>query len=218
MEVVEFGSQPVTVLGAVAKPGLQQLQGRKTLAEILSLAGGLRQDAGYAVKITRSKQYGAIPLDSAHWESGGEFSVAEVPVKTLLKADGPAASILVEPHDIISVPTAETVYVIGTVTKPGSIVLNERETISVLQALSMAEGLSQTAKPQDAKILRTLPGSAERKEIPVDLRRVLAGRAADVSLQANDILFVPDNTSKKVAVRTLEAMVQTATGVVIWRR
>jgi polysaccharide export outer membrane protein len=144
--------------------------------------------------------------------------VAEVPVKTLLKADGPAASILVEPHDIISVPTAETVYVIGTVTKPGSIVLNERETISVLQALSMAEGLSQTAKPQDAKILRTLPGSAERKEIPVDLRRVLAGRAADVSLQANDILFVPDNTSKKVAVRTLEAMVQTATGVVIWRR
>ncbi len=216
VEVVEFGSQPVTVLGAVMQPGLHQLQGRKTLAEILSLAGGLRPDAGYNIRITRSKQFGAIPLDSAHWDPSGEFSVAEVSVKGLLTANDPAQNIMIQPHDVVTVPTAGTVYVIGTVTKPGAIVLNERETISVLQALSMAQGLAQTAKPQDAKILRTLPGNSERTEIPVDLKRVLEGRAEDVSLRANDILFVPDSTSKKVAVRALEAMVQTATGLAIW--
>ena len=218
VEIVEFGSQPVTVLGAVMQPGQHQLRGRKTLAEVLSLAGGLRPDSGYSVKITRSKQYGAIPLDSAKWDASGNFSVAEVPVKGMLEAQNPADNILVRPHDVITVPTAETVYVIGDVGKPGAIVLKERESISVMQALAMAEGLARTAKPSDAKILRTPPGSSQRIELPVNLKAVLAGRAEDVSLRANDILFVPDNTSKRAGVRALEAAIQMATGVVIWRR
>jgi polysaccharide export outer membrane protein len=218
VEIVEFGSQPVTVLGAVAKPGLLQLQGRKSLAEILSMAGGLSQNAGHAVNITRRKKFGAIPLDSARWDKSGEYSVAEAPVRGLLNANSPAENILIKPYDVITVPSAETVYVIGTVTKPGAIVLNDRRSLSVLQALALAEGLARTAKPEKSKILRTMPGAPERVEIAVDLKRILAGKAADVSLEANDVLFVPDSTSKRVAVRTLEAMLQTATGVVIWRR
>ena len=218
VEVVEFGGQPVTVLGAVVQPGQHQLRGRKTLAEVLSLAGGLRLDAGHSVRITRPKQYGAIPLNSAKWDASGNFSVAEVPIKGMMEAQNPADNILIQPHDVISVPTAETVFVIGDVGKPGAIVLNERESVSVLQALAMAGGLARTAKPSDAKILRTPPGSSQRIELPVDLKTVMAGRSEDVSLRANDILFVPDNTSKRAGVRALEAAIQMATGVVIWRR
>ncbi|MFB3778145.1 MAG: polysaccharide biosynthesis/export family protein [Bryobacteraceae bacterium] len=218
VELVEFGSQPVTVLGAVGNPGIHQLQGRRNLAEMLSLAGGLRQDAGYSVKITRLRKFGTVPLASAQWDPTGEYSVGEMAVRDLLNANNPAQNVTIQPYDVITVPTAEKIYVIGTVNKAGAIVLNDRESISVLQAISMAEGLARTAKPESSKILRMPDGGAERAELPVDVKRILAGRAVDVQLQANDVLFVPDSTSRRVAVRTLEAMLQAATGVVIFRR
>jgi polysaccharide export outer membrane protein len=195
---------------------VNQLSGRKTLAEVLSLAGGLRPDAGSYVKITRQIKWGEIPLPTARIDPSGNFSVAELQVKSLLSAANPAENILVRPHDVITVPTAEMVYVVGAVRKPGAFALGERESVSVLQALSMAEGLGTNPKAQDSKILRTVPGGSERKEFPVDLKKVMSGKAEDMGLRANDILFVPDSASKKVAGRVLEALIQTATGIVIW--
>src|SRR5262249_49750802 len=86
VSVVEAKSQPVSVLGAVNTPGVQQLQGRKTLMEMLSLAGGVRQDAGYSVKIVREKEWGPIPLPNAAPDPTGRFSVAEVNLKSILAA------------------------------------------------------------------------------------------------------------------------------------
>jgi len=216
VDLVEFGSQPVSVLGAVNHPGVLQLSGRKTVAEVLSLAGGLRTDAGPCVRIARQTKAGSIPLPDARADSTGDFTVATLQVKSLLSATRPADNILIRPHDVITVPVAEMVYVVGAVKKPGSFALNERDSVSVLQALSMAEGLGPTPKPQDSKILRTVPGSVERKEIPVDLKRIMAGKTEDLALRANDILFVPDSTAKKAGARAIEAIIQTATGVVIW--
>src|SRR5205814_5248066 len=62
IEIVEYGSQPVSVMGAVNHPGILQLQGRKTLSEVLSLAGGLSQNAGPYINISRPLQNGPIPL------------------------------------------------------------------------------------------------------------------------------------------------------------
>ena len=216
VDIVEFGSQPVSVMGAVNHPGVYQLSGRKTVAEVLALAGGLRPDAGPYVKIARQVKWDKIPLANARTDSSGEFSVAQLQVKGLLSATNPAENIPIRPNDVITVPTAEMIYVIGAVKKAGSFPLNERESVSVLQALSMAEGLGATPKAQDSKILRTVPGSDERREIPVDLKKVITGKAEDLSLRANDILFIPDSTSKKVGVRALEAAIQTATGIMIW--
>ncbi len=218
IDIVEFGSQPVSVMGAVNQPGVHQLHGRKTLAEMLSLASGLRTDAGPRIKISRLIQWGEIPLRNAKADPSGKFSVADVEVKGLMSAMNPAENILIQPHDVITVPLADVVYVIGAVRKPGAFVLNERESVSVLQALSMAEGLGPTPAAQDSKILRTIAGTTGRKEMPVDLKKVLAGKAEDVALRANDILFVPDSTSKKALVRAVEAAIQTATGIMIWRR
>jgi polysaccharide export outer membrane protein len=216
IEIVEYGSQPVTVLGAVNHPGVLQLSGRKTVAEILSMAGGLSPASGPYIKISREANWGKIPLQSAQPDSSGSFTVATLKVQSLLAGTSPTDNILIRPHDTITVPTAEMVYVVGAVKKPGSFALNERESVSVLQALSMAEGLGSTPKAQDSKILRTVPGSGEREEIPVDLKKILAGKGEDQALRANDILFVPDSTTKKVAYRAAEAAVQAATGVIIW--
>src|SRR6266567_4750841 len=77
VSIVEQRSQPVSVIGAVSAPGVQQLQGRKTLVEVLSLAGGPRPDAGYNVKITRQKEWGPIPLSNAAPDPTGQFSRSE---------------------------------------------------------------------------------------------------------------------------------------------
>lgn len=216
--VASFRSQPVSLLGAVTNPGVHQLQGRKTLFEVLSLAGGLRQDAGSSIKITRRKEWGPIPLPTAQPDSTGEFWVAEVNVKSVLEARNPQENIIVQPHDVISAPRGQLVYVIGAVRKAGGFVMGERETISVLQALSMAEGLDKVSSAKNAKVLRPQPGGAARTEIPVDLTKILTGKARDVHLQADDILFVPTSATKGAAMRGVEAAVQITTGLVIWRR
>jgi polysaccharide export outer membrane protein len=218
VDITDFGSQPVSVLGAVAEPGVHQLRGRKTLAEVLSLAGGLLADAGPAIKITRRAEWGPIPLPTAKPDATNAFSVAEIKLKDFMAANHPAENIMIRPNDVISVPRAETIYVMGAVRKPGGFPLNERESLSVLQALSLAEGLGATPAAQNSKILRVAAGSPERKEIPIDLKKVLAGKETDVPLQPNDILFVPTSASKQAAARALEATIQTLSGVIIWRR
>lgn len=115
--ITEFRSQPVSVIGAVKLPGVVQLQGRKTLLEMLSLAGGMREDAGYSVKITRSAEWGQIPLPDAQKDPTGKFTVGEVPLKEILDARHPEKNILIRPNDVISVPRADIVYVIGEVPK-----------------------------------------------------------------------------------------------------
>jgi polysaccharide export outer membrane protein len=216
--VTEYRSQPVFVLGAVQNPGVHQVQGRKSLFEILSLAGGLKPEAGNSLKITRNKQWGAIPLQSAQDDASHRFSVAELSIQSVMDAKNPQENIEILPNDVISVPQAEVVYVIGSVNKAGGFALKERETLSVLQALSLAEGLDRMAAPKSAKILRSTAGSSTRTEIPVDLQKILEGRAGDVSLERDDILFVPHNVAKSISLRTIETAIQLGTGVVIYRR
>jgi polysaccharide export outer membrane protein len=218
VSITEFRSQPISVLGAVNTPGVHQLQGRKTLFEVLSLAGGLRPDAGNKVEITRNIQWGRIPLPNAKNDSTGKFSVASVSVKTIMNASDPAENIGIKPEDVISVPRAELVYVVGSVHKPGAYVLGENETLSALQVLSLAEGLDKTAAPAKAKIMRALAGTTKRSEVPVDLKKLMAGKGTDLSLKANDILFVPDSAAKSIVARTGEAAIQIATGMAAYGR
>jgi polysaccharide export outer membrane protein len=215
--ITELRSQPVSILGAVNAPGVHQVQGHKTLLEMLSLAGGIRQDAGYSVRITRQLDWGCIPLPGAALDPSGRFSVAEVNLKKIMEAKNPEENIQIFPHDVISVPKAEMVYVIGEVKRSGGFVLGEHQSISVLQALSLAEGLNGGADTRHAKILRLKRDADQREEMPVDVKDVLNGKKPDVPLLGDDILFIPGSTGKKAALRTLEAAIQTGTGLAIWR-
>jgi polysaccharide export outer membrane protein len=212
----EFRPEPVSVLGAVKNPGVVQIVGRKTLYEVLSLAGGLNPDAGNTIKVTRAKKYGPLPLANAVDDSTGEYRVAQLNVRAVMEAQNPEENIPVLPHDVISVPKADLVYVVGCVKKSGGFVLSEREKISVLQALSLAEGLAPGAAGGSAKILRAVGTSDNRVEIPVDLKKLLAGKGGDVPLLANDILFVPTSVAKNAALRTMEAAISIGTGIAIY--
>ncbi len=217
VSVTEFRSQPVSVIGAVTNPGVHQVRGRKTLVEVLSMAGGLRLDAGYVLKITRRIEWGPIPLPGAVKDASGQYTVAEVPLKGIIDAVNPSENIPIRPNDVISVPKAELVYVVGEVTKAGGFILNERSQMTVLQALAMAGGLTSSASGKNARLLRPTPGSDQRTEIPIDLSKILMSKAEDLNMKADDVLFVPTNVSKKAAVRAAEAAIQALTGVVIWR-
>src|SRR6266481_6962014 len=119
VSVAEVRSQPVSILGAVNTPGVHQVRGHKTLLEMLALAGGIRSDAGYSIRITRELGWGCIPLPNAWLDPSGRFSVAEVNLKEIMEAKNPEEDIQIFPHDIISVPKAEMVYVIGEVKRSG---------------------------------------------------------------------------------------------------
>jgi polysaccharide export outer membrane protein len=217
VEISEFGSQPVSVMGAVNKPGVIQLRGRKNLTEVLSMADGLKPEAAPHINISRQIKYGTIPLLGAQPDPSGKFSVAGVNVKELLAGTHPNDNILICPYDTITVPVAEKVIVMGEVHKPGPVALSDRETISVLQALAMAEGPLSLSALQSCTIVRVDPGSATPRQIPVDLRMIMTGKSEDVAMRPNDILVIPPNNNKRMGVKILEAAMQAAVGAAIFR-
>jgi len=231
LTLAEVRSQPVSVLGAVNKPGVHQIENTKTLVEMLSLAGGLREDAGHTIKITRRAESGPIPLAGAHADSSGRFSVAEVNVREVIEARRPEDNIVIRPRDVISVPRAEMVYVIGEVEKSGGFVLEDRQSVSVLQALSLAGGLTDVAAIERARILRggeadrgsEADGGGEthrgggRLEIAVDLKAIMAGKSPDVALEREDILFVPRSGKRAASQAVKRAAVGTLSGIAVWR-
>jgi len=217
INVVEFHSEPVSVIGSVGNPGVHDARGHKTLLEVLSLAGGVKPDAGPILTITRLDDYGPLPLPGAR-RTASHSIVADVDLKSLLAAKDPSQNIFVQPFDVISIPHAEMVYVVGNVKKAGGISLGGRESISALEALSMAEGWDPRAAPSHAHILRLSPGGTDvgREQIPINLAKMLNGKEHDVLLHANDILVVPNSTAKSITARSIEAALQIATGILIF--
>ncbi len=240
--VREMQSHPVSVMGAVRRPGVFQIRGSKTLLEVLSLAEGLADDAGETVIILRGAALSAEPDPSTDHaaasdppspgpQSPGEANAASSPVndnrsasesavqvnlKDLLESSDSRSNPLVHPGDIVKVTRAGVVYVIGEVRKPGGFVLKSNEKISVLQALALSEGLTPTASKGAARIIRTDQQSGERKETPINLGKILAGKAPDPFLGPKDIVFVPNSAAKTTMTRGVEAAAQTLTGLLIF--
>lgn len=216
--VAEYRSHPVSVLGAVRNPGVYQVTGPKTLFEVLSLAGGLNADASNRVKITRAVSAGPLPLPNASADKTGEFNVAELNVRSVMEAKNPEENIIVLSNDVITVPKADMVYVVGAVHKSGGFPLSEKSEISVLQAVSLAEGLEKVSSAKNARILRQADPGAERVELPVNVEKILAGREEDIALRPNDILFIPNSLAKSTSIRILEAALQAGTGIAMFGR
>jgi len=216
--LVETRSQAVSVMGAVNSPGIQQLQGTRTLFDVLAAAGGLKTDAGDVITITRQPSEGPLTLPNTLRDPVSGRMTAAVKVRDVVDLKDPHSNIMIEPHDEISVPRAQIVYVIGNVRKSGGFTVSQGHSISALEALSLAEGLAPDASAAHARILRRSDSaSIDRQEIPIDLKKILEGKTKDVQLMADDILFVPDNVSKRASTRVLETAIQTISGVIIWR-
>jgi polysaccharide export outer membrane protein len=213
--IKEFHARPVSVIGAVEKPGLFQVTGRRKLIEMLSLAGGPSKTAGRTVLVTREGGFGSIPqVEGMHLITPEQV---EINLRRLLYSQSPALNIEIKPLDTISVSTAVIVYVVGAVNKPGGFAMEDQGEVSVLQALAMAGGLEGTASKRRARIIRR-GGDGMRVEIPLNLGKILNGKSKDVEMAANDILFVPSSAGKNAAKTSAQASVGVISGLIIYGR
>ncbi|HZT71351.1 MAG TPA: polysaccharide biosynthesis/export family protein [Terriglobia bacterium] len=216
--VSQFQARPVSIVGAVEKPGLYQITGPRNLIEMLSLAGGLAKRStaapGKLVYVTRPSGFKDLKVVPGMRQLS-EDKIA-IDLKDLLYTQANGLNIQIEPHDIIAVSKADVIYVAGSgVRKPGGFLLEDRDSVTVIQALAMAEGLAPDAAKRRARIIHTRPDGSY-VDIPLNLEKIINQKAPDPQLAANDILYVPVSRGKAVAKKTAETIVQTVSGFVIF--
>jgi polysaccharide export outer membrane protein len=237
--VKDMQSHPVSVFGAVKRPGVFQIRGSKRLIEVLSMTEGLSDDAGDTVVVTRQIQPVATTdqvVDGGSADApalqekadngaaartmvaGSSGETLNINLKDLLNSSDSRSNVLIYPGDVIKVARAGVVYVVGEVRKPGGFMLKTNENISVLQALALAEGLTRTSAKGHVRIIRTDGTTGARTETPINLDKILAGKLPDPILLPKDIVFVPNSTGRSVLYRGAEAALGIGTGLAIYRR
>ncbi len=199
--VVEYHSRPIAVMGAVKKPLTFQAVGTVTLLDALARAEGLTNDAGDEILLTRNDQ------------------IEKIPVKRLIKDADPALNYTLHGGEEIRVPEASKIFVVGNVRKPGAFPVRDGGEESVLKMIALAEGLT----PYSGKVAYVYRRgeSGAKTEIPVELEKIMQRKAADVVLQVDDLLYIPDNKTRRAAMTALDRLalfgVSTGSGLLIWR-
>ena len=196
--VKEYATQGVSVMGEVMHPGVYPVLGARRLFDVISLAGGTGPKAGRMVSISHRE----------HPESPTSVKMSNDPVESA------KSNVEVYPGDTVVVSRAGMVYVVGDVKKPSGVLMDNGNEMTVLQAIAMAEGTNWTARLNKARLIRTT--ATGRQELPLALGDMLASKTPDLRLQAEDIIFVPNSAAKTAGRRTLEAIVQSATGLAMY--
>jgi len=214
VSIAEFRSRPVSIFGAVTRPGVVQLRGPKTLWEVITESGGFKNDAGETIRITRRLDQGEIPIDGARIDETGRYSVLEIDTRSVMEMTNPEENIPLMENDVIAVSQSDVVYVVGHVNRAGGFVTNG--SISLLEALSLSGGFRPHANAKKAAVLRARPNTDKRQVIPVNLKQLLKGEAEDIALKPQDILFVPHDSWKDFGVGLARTAVAAATSAGIY--
>lgn len=199
VSVVEYATQGATVLGEVRAPGVYPTFGGRRLLDVIALAGGVAPTAGKIVTVAHRD-------DPTHPET-----VTLVPNA---KALGAQQNPMILPGDTVMVGRAGIVYVLGAVNKPGGFLIDNNEHISLMQALTLAGGWDKAASLSKTRLIRRVPGGHE--ELSLDLKHVLNGKQADVSVENGDILYLPTSLGKTLAYRGMEAIIAAAQTAVVY--
>jgi polysaccharide export outer membrane protein len=198
--VVEYHSRPISVMGAVHKPVTFQSVGKVTLLDALARAEGLTNDAGTDVLITR----------------GG--LVERISVKKLMKDADPFLNYELHGGEEIRVPEAGKIFVVGNVRKPGAFPVRDANDNSVLRMVALSEGLLPFAS-KEAYIYRRDEKGA-KQEIPVALEKIMQRKSPDVTLETDDVFYVPDNKTRRTTFTVIDRITAfgsaTASGLLIW--
>ena len=216
--IKEQQSQPVSVVGAVAKPSVFQIVRPTTLLEILTAAGGVADNAGNVVIITRADHPAVGKADASGNPADTQPQTITIRLQDLLESGNPAFNIQIYGGDVVSVPAGGIVYVTGAAPQPGGYILqNHGEQITVLKAVALAHGLTGYAKSNNAVIMRNNPVTGQKDVIPVRIKDIENQKVDDLKMNSNDILYIPDNMGLKVLAKGAEAALQVGTGVAIYR-
>lgn len=194
---------PVSVAGAVRNPITFEPTDKVTLLEAITRAGGLTPEAGPEILISRPSQ------DSSTAQTP---LVQRIAVRALIDAADPAVNLILLGGEEVRVPEAGKVFVVGNVKMPGAFAVHDGSETTVLKALALTEGLAPFAS-NEAYIYRREGGSGSQNEIPVDLSRIMQRKSPDVPLLANDILYIPDRSGKRVTMSVLEKVFSFGAGV-----
>jgi polysaccharide export outer membrane protein len=180
---------------------------------MMSAIGGLQPGAARRIKLARRKEYGEIPLPNVVPAPDGSGASVEINMASLRDNLNPAEDIVLQPFDVVSVERAELVYVAGEVGHTGGFDLLDRDSMSVIQALTLAGGMGPDANQKQAWILRPISNSDRRAQIAINLQRVLKGEDADRPLLANDVLYVPKAGLKRHVGRALICVLPAAVSI-----
>jgi polysaccharide export outer membrane protein len=206
--VSEYHSRPISVTGAVKVPTIFQAIGTVTLLEALAKAGGPADNAGGDLIVTRPNG------------SNGQQSIQRIPIKALNEGTDPSLNLKLQGGDAVRVPIIDTVVVMGNVHQSGVYPVQASGTTTVMTAIAQAQGLGEF-KPVKVYIYRP-DDQGVKHEIEVDLKNILLRKTQDVTLQAKDILYVPDNNTKKNwnlwMDRVAGVGTQAAAGALIYRK
>jgi polysaccharide export outer membrane protein len=217
----EQRSQPITVIGSIKMPQVIQSVRPMSVLEVLSACGGITDDAGSLLLVTRKTPLDpALKTDFAATDDLAGPQTIKVDLWDLLNSPTPKGNIMLTGGDIVTVPRAGIFYVVGAVNHPGGFILsNDADQMTTLKALALASGTTSTAKSNQSVIVRKDPTTGESKEIPVDLRKLMQakGKNTDAKMQANDILFVPDSAGKHALHRATDVIISLTSGVAMLR-
>src|SRR5438477_10612267 len=195
----DYASQGITLMGEVGRPGIYPVLGERRLFDLFSTAGGLTDRASRTASITHRNRPDKPEL--VHLSRN--------------LSDKPETNIEVHPGDTIEVQRAPIVYIVGDVGRPSGLLV-DNGSLTVLQAIALAGGPNRTAKLNGTRIIRKGSGPNGMTETVVPLKKMLQAKAPDVTLQANDILFVPVSGAKLAAARGIETALALTTAVSIY--
>ena len=197
--VVEYQSRPISVMGAVRKPLTFQATGHLTLLEALAKAEGLSADAGHEILVSKPGTGGA----------GGAL-MRRIPVKALLADTDPDLNLKLAGGEEIRVPTADKVFIVGNVKKPGAFAIGEDAGTSVMKAVALAEGLMPFAAKEAVIYRREIAGHVN--EQTVDIGKIMGRKSPDVPLLPNDVLYIPEAKATRMGWATLERLLLFGSG------
>ena len=205
--VVEYHSRPISVVGAVKKPVTFQAIGAVTLIDAITRAEGLSDEAAGEILVSRNDEEGKRGL------------AQRIPYRQLIDAADPSLNLRLTGGEEIRVPTVSKIFVIGNVKRPGAFSITDNGAMTVLKAVALCEGLSPYAS-KVAYIQRTEESGGGKAEVLVELKKIMERKAPDVELQPKDILYIPDNTGRRMTAGVLEKLAgfgtSTASGMLIW--
>jgi polysaccharide biosynthesis/export protein len=199
--IKEYHSRQVAIIGAVNDQSRFELQRRVRLLELLTYAKGPSAKAGQTINIVHSTNISPCKQANDNEDNAAfsSFKLGDV------LAGKPESNPYLETGDIVTVPEADQVYVVGNVFMPLTIPL--REPVTLTRAIAMAGGLKQDTRKDKIRVLRQEPGTSVRKEITVDLSAIEKKRSEDLALAPNDIIDVPTSAGKSFLRSLIQGVV-----------